>query len=46
VFSVFAMRYIPNFPRLVLALGLLAAVIDIAPGIFHETTLLEWITAG
>jgi hypothetical membrane protein len=46
VFSVFALRYIPNFPIPVLALGLLAAGTDILSGVFHETTLLEWITVG
>lgn len=46
VFSAFALRYIPSYPRWALALGLLAACPDIASGIFHDTTLLEWVTAG
>jgi hypothetical membrane protein len=46
VFSVFALRYLPNYPKWALVLGILAACPDIASGIFHETTLLEWITVG
>jgi hypothetical membrane protein len=45
-FSVFALRYQPRCPRWVLVVGGITAGIDILSGIYHETTILEWITVA
>ena len=44
VFSLFALRYFPECPGWVFILGGAAALVDILSGVFHEFTLLEWIT--
>lgn len=45
-FSVSALRYQPICPKWVMAVGLITALVDILSGIFHEVTILEWITVA
>ena len=45
-FSVAALRYQPNYPAVVLALGATTAGVDIFSGIFSQVTFLEWITVA
>jgi len=45
-FSVSALRYHPHYPRWVLGLGILTALVDILSGIFNQVTVLEWITVA
>ena len=45
-FSVSALRYHPECPKWILALGVLTAAMDIISGIFHHATMLEWLTVG
>lgn len=45
-FSVSALRYQPVCPKWMLAVGLVTAFVDILSGIYHEATLLEWITVA
>ena len=45
-FSVAALRYLSEVPRWVLVLGVITALGDLVSGIFHEVTLLEWMTVA
>lgn len=45
-FSVAALRYQPGFPRWALGLGLITALVDILSGIFHNSTVIEWLTVA
>ena len=46
VFSVAALRYDRRFPRWALGVGIVAGLMDILSGIFHDVYLLEWITVA
>jgi hypothetical membrane protein len=46
VFSIFALRYHPGCPRWVLLAGAATGSVDILSGVFHDATLLEWITVS
>ncbi len=43
-FSVAALRYDPQVPRWLLALGILTALSAMLMGIFQTVTLIEWVT--
>ena len=43
-FSVAALRYHPECPRWLLAMGGVVALVDILSGIFHAVYALEWVT--
>lgn len=45
-FSVAALRYQPQIPKWMLALGVVTALGDMLSGVFHEETLLEWSTVA
>ncbi len=46
VFSVFALRYHPECPRWVLALGAITGLVDIVSGFLGTVQVLEWITVA
>jgi hypothetical membrane protein len=46
IFSLAALRYAPTCPRWLLAIGTMAAVLDVCYGTFQNVHLLEWITTA
>ena len=44
--SVAALRYLAVYPRWLLALGALTAVVDVVYAVFNSVRLLEWVTTA
>ena len=45
-FSVAALWYYPTYPRWILIMGALTALVDILSGVFHTVYVLEWVTVS